>query len=177
MKAKVILFKESGKYYTEEEWIVPDGAIGPFDMERSPSFRRIGDGAVLVVTQEPWGYPHLFPSSTGSFWPSVDTEIEPVEPAPEWIPAEWEYVLTGDHVRIGQQEADVADSNVGMWHVDNTDEYRPKRWDHKTVTIKLTHLTGRLTFPPGGPVEILMNRERQAVFLLQTQLDATSVQK
>lgn len=59
--ATVILFKPSGKYYTEESWRVPDGAITPHDMKRSPDFRRIGGGAVLVVTQEPWGYPHLFP--------------------------------------------------------------------------------------------------------------------
>ena len=59
-KATVILFKESGKYYTQEEWTIPDGAIGPFDMERSPDFRRIGHGAVFIVSQEPWGYPCLF---------------------------------------------------------------------------------------------------------------------
>jgi hypothetical protein len=59
MKATVILFKSSGKYYTEEEWTVPDGAIGPYDMRNSVDFRRIDDGPVLVVTQEPWGYPHL----------------------------------------------------------------------------------------------------------------------
>lgn len=63
MRAKVILFKSTGKYYTEEEWIVPEGAIGPYDMANSPDFRRIGGGAVLVETQEPWGYPHLFPSN------------------------------------------------------------------------------------------------------------------
>lgn len=61
MKAKVILFKASGKYYTEEEWDVPAGAIGPYDMAGSRDFRRIGGGAVLVESQEPWGYPHLFP--------------------------------------------------------------------------------------------------------------------
>lgn len=60
-RATVILFKPSGKYYTEEDWIIPEGATGPYDMKRSPDFRRIGDGAVLVDTQEPWGYPHLFP--------------------------------------------------------------------------------------------------------------------
>lgn len=57
--AKVILFKESGKYYTEEYWDIPEDAIGPFDMKNSKDFRRIGNGAVLVPTQEPWGYPHL----------------------------------------------------------------------------------------------------------------------
>jgi len=70
MKAKVILFKRSGKYYTEEEWRVPadvpresgDGrrpVLGPYDMEHSMDFRRIDGGAVLVETQVPWGYPFL----------------------------------------------------------------------------------------------------------------------
>jgi hypothetical protein len=64
-KAKVILFKESGKYYTEEEWEIPGSAIlgreaiGPHDMKYSKDFRRIGSGAVLVETQEPWGFPCL----------------------------------------------------------------------------------------------------------------------
>lgn len=60
-RALVILFKPSGKYYTEESWRVPENAIGPYDMERSPDFRRISGGAVLIDSQEPWGYPHLFP--------------------------------------------------------------------------------------------------------------------
>ena len=70
---EVVLFKPSGKYYTEERWRIPEvvpaenrpGAtrrvIGPYDMLHSPDFRRIGGGAVLVPSQEPWGYPHLFP--------------------------------------------------------------------------------------------------------------------
>ncbi|MCP4223675.1 MAG: hypothetical protein GY773_10065 [Actinomycetia bacterium] len=64
MKARVILFKESGKYYTEEDWTVPEGpeSIGPHCMRHSPDFRRIGGGAVLVDTQEPWGFPCLFNS-------------------------------------------------------------------------------------------------------------------
>lgn len=73
--AKVILFKPSGKYYTEEEWRLPERindyspergqfwreVIIPADMIDSPDFRRIGGGPVLVETQEPWGFPHLFP--------------------------------------------------------------------------------------------------------------------
>lgn len=61
-KARVILFRRSGKYYTEEYWDIPKGAIIPAAMEDSPDFRRIEGGPVLVDTQEPWGYPHLFPS-------------------------------------------------------------------------------------------------------------------
>lgn len=63
MKAHVILFKPSGKYCTQEDWEVPGSAIGPFDMIFSPDFRRIDGGAVLIPTQEPWGYPHLFPGA------------------------------------------------------------------------------------------------------------------
>lgn len=71
--AHVILFKESGKYYTEEDWEIPSKVpdyssergsylrpvLIPFDMIHSKDFRRIGDGKVLVENQEPWGYPHL----------------------------------------------------------------------------------------------------------------------
>lgn len=57
--AKVQLFKPSGKWYTDEEWGIPLGAIGPWDMARATSFRRIDGGPVLVEAQEPWGYPFL----------------------------------------------------------------------------------------------------------------------
>jgi hypothetical protein len=72
LKAKVILFKHSGKYYSEEEWEIPTkeevierggmpgDSVGPFCMKYSKDYRHIGgDGPVLVITQEPWGYPHL----------------------------------------------------------------------------------------------------------------------
>lgn len=74
--ATVVLFKESGKYYTETEWEIPtieevlerggrkvDGpTIGPHCMKFSKDFVRCGGtGAVLVEEQDPWGYPHLFP--------------------------------------------------------------------------------------------------------------------
>lgn len=72
IKARVVLFKRTGKYYTQEDWRVPTreeaerhpgylpgDLMGPFCMVYSPDFRRIGGGAVLVETQEPWGYPHL----------------------------------------------------------------------------------------------------------------------
>ena len=62
--ANAILFKPSGKYYTEEPWEIPEGAIVPYDMVRSKDFRRIGGGAVLIETQEPWGFPHLFPGGS-----------------------------------------------------------------------------------------------------------------
>lgn len=66
-RATVTLFKPSGRYYTEEVWRVPTGTIGPHDLERSPDFRRIAGGAVLVDAQEPWGYPHLLPAALGTW--------------------------------------------------------------------------------------------------------------
>lgn len=75
-KAKVILLKESGKYYTEELWEIPTkeevlerggnggDSVGPFCMKYSKDFRRIGGiGPVYVEAQEPWGYPHLLVSN------------------------------------------------------------------------------------------------------------------
>lgn len=69
--ASVQLFKPSGTYYTTDSWEVPVGAIGPYDMKKSPDFRRIGGtGAVLVCSEgeltgdENWGFPHLFPGLT-----------------------------------------------------------------------------------------------------------------
>lgn len=70
-RATVILFRTSGKYYTEETWRIPEGAIGPFDMDKSPDFRRISGGQVLIPTQEPWGYPHLFPSEAQLREPNI----------------------------------------------------------------------------------------------------------
>ena len=64
VRAKITLFKPSGKYYTTDYWDIPEDAIGPYDMDRSKDFRRIGGGAVLVETQEPWGFPHLFPGES-----------------------------------------------------------------------------------------------------------------
>lgn len=60
VKATVVTFKPSGKYYTEHEWRVPVDAIGPFDLSRSPDYDLAPGWSALVVTQEPWGYPHLF---------------------------------------------------------------------------------------------------------------------
>lgn len=91
----------------------------------------------------------------------------PVELEPEWMPAEWQHVLAGDRVRLGAQEADVTRSSVGAWHVDNTDRYRPRPWEHTEVSISLAHLDRPLVMAPGGPVEILADRERAAVLVLQ----------
>ena len=60
---EVTLFKPGGKCYTVESWRIPEDAIGPYDMDRSPDFRRIDGGHVLVEAQEPWGFPYLFPAT------------------------------------------------------------------------------------------------------------------
>ena len=72
--ARVILFRRSGKYYTEENWRIPEVVddwsehrghytrepLAPYDMGESPDFRRIDQGPVLITSDNPWGYPHLF---------------------------------------------------------------------------------------------------------------------
>lgn len=60
-RAKAILFRATGEYHAEEMWRIPGRAVSPRDMERSPDFHRVYDGAVLIEAQEPWGYPHLIP--------------------------------------------------------------------------------------------------------------------
>lgn len=65
----VVLFKESGKYYSEESWRVPNNnnSVGPAEMVNSPDYHRIGKGKVLITSDshvhapndQNWGYPHL----------------------------------------------------------------------------------------------------------------------
>ncbi|BAU96043.1 hypothetical protein N24_1781 [Corynebacterium suranareeae] len=59
--ATVILLKEDGGYDTEEQWRIPEKAITPFDMLRSPDFdeNRLKNRLVLVESQYPWGFPGL----------------------------------------------------------------------------------------------------------------------
>jgi hypothetical protein len=61
-EARVILFKEGGKFYCQEYWEIPEKDTTPDCMIHSKHFRRIGNGAVLVDSPEHWGFPHLFPS-------------------------------------------------------------------------------------------------------------------
>lgn len=65
--ATVTTFKESGKYNTTHAWRVPEDAIGPWDMRRSPDFNLPAGWTALVDAdaspQFPgavnWGFPHL----------------------------------------------------------------------------------------------------------------------
>lgn len=66
VRALVSLFKPNGKWYTDEHWRIPKGAVGPWSMADSPDFHRIACGPVLVDAQEPWGFPHLIPASGGA---------------------------------------------------------------------------------------------------------------
>ena len=54
--ARVVRIKDSGKYYTEEEWHIPENAHFPRSMADSPD-ARLDDGSIYVVpAQYPWGY-------------------------------------------------------------------------------------------------------------------------
>lgn len=72
--ARVTLFRQSGKYYTEDKWEIPtvDEIINsggnrgdqfyPGCMRYSKDARKIDGGYALVDTQEPWGHPALIPA-------------------------------------------------------------------------------------------------------------------
>lgn len=93
---------------------------------------------------------------------------------PEWMPATWRYVLKGDRVRLGESEAEVTASNVSEWHVDASDYWRPKPWEHTEVKVQLKH-TGKvwLPWPPDSEVEILMDGTRKAAYVLQQTFPGT----
>jgi hypothetical protein len=117
--AKVILFKSSGKYYTEEEWRIPEEVpdhsemrgdyvrkvLGPYDMRHSLDFRRIDGGAVLVETQEPWGYPHLFPSEAP----------EPVVQEPERIEFTGQLMGGPDHGNLVTATVERFEHHASYW--------------------------------------------------------------
>lgn len=57
--ARVVRIKDSGKYYTEEEWRIPENAFFPRSMADSPD-ARLDDGSIYVVpAQYPWGYEEI----------------------------------------------------------------------------------------------------------------------
>lgn len=57
--ARVVRIKDSGKYYTEEEWRIPENAHCPRDMADSPD-ARLDDYSIYVVpAQYPWGYEEI----------------------------------------------------------------------------------------------------------------------
>ncbi len=93
---------------------------------------------------------------------------------PDWMPATWRYVLKGDWVRLGESEAEVTASNVGEWHVDTSDYWRPKPWEHTEVKVQLKH-TGKvwLPWPASSEVEILMDGTRRAAYVLQQAFPGT----
>lgn len=69
-RAKVSLFRISGKWYMDEEWRIPTeaevlagggnrgDAVGPYCMRYSPDYKGT-QWLTLVHTQEPWGYAHI----------------------------------------------------------------------------------------------------------------------
>lgn len=99
---------------------------------------------------------------------------DPVQEPASWIAATWRYVLAGDRVRLGQDEAEVTASNVGERHVDTSDYWHPKPWEHTEVKVKLKH-TGEvwLPWPPDDEVEIFMDASRACAYILQKAFEGT----
>lgn len=57
--ARVVRIKDSGKYYTEEQWRIPDNAYYPRSMAKSPDARLEDGGIYIVPAQYPWGYEEI----------------------------------------------------------------------------------------------------------------------
>lgn len=57
--ARVVRIKDSGKYYTEEEWRIPENAFFPRSMANSPDARLENGGIYIVPAQYPWGYEEM----------------------------------------------------------------------------------------------------------------------
>lgn len=109
--------------------------------------------------------------------PSFVTPSEPIletpPAAPEWVPSFFRHVIAGDRLRIGQDRAEVVSCRISEWHVDNTNKYEPRPWNHTEVHVLLRindddpTVALPLQFPPDTPVEILADRERKAQLILQ----------
>lgn len=155
---------------------------GTFILGREPHSADYGQYRLIVRVQALPDPPPIGPEGDGALRAElaatadtiVQSVIEPVEPDPEWIMTEWRFVLNADRIRLDGQEADVLTSSANEFYANNTDPYRPTPWQHTEVLVELAHLPGRkLPFPPSGPVEILMDRSRKAVYVLQQAFPET----
>lgn len=77
-------------------------------------------------------------------------------------------------MRLNGQEATVSWAVRQEWHADTSDQYRPKRWDHVVMRVKLLHLAEPLNFPAGDPVEILTDSVRRAALVLGATFPGTT---
>lgn len=57
--ARVVRIKDTGKYYTEEQWRIPENAYYPRSMAESPDARLDDGGIYIVPAQYPWGYEEI----------------------------------------------------------------------------------------------------------------------
>lgn len=104
---------------------------------------------------------------------------------PRWVPTEWQYVASGDRVRLGTSEAEVTQATrfdghtkVDSWRDRNTGRMRDNvtgRWDHIEIRIRLAHLPNVLEFPPAGPVEVLMDAGRRAEHIVRVNLGGETI--
>jgi hypothetical protein len=100
-------------------------------------------------------------------------DIEPV-----WNGAEFRWVLPGDRVRLGGQEALIESVFTDTWHAavtSNRDEQgrmwdKVSRWKHAEVMVRLAGRAAPLTFQPSLEIEILCDYERTVQLLMQREL-------
>lgn len=94
---------------------------------------------------------------------------------PEWHPATFMHVLAGDRIRLGQDEATVLRCNLGIWHADTSDAWRPKAWTHTELRMELDVVPGFQQYPPGTACEILCTPLRLAVLRMGQAFPGSTV--
>ena len=97
------------------------------------------------------------------------------EPPPEWVTATFRDCLAGDRIRLGQEETDVIRCSSGIWHVDTSDAWRPRAWEHLELRMDLAANPGFQQYPPNTPCEILCTPARAALLTLQSAFPGSTV--
>lgn len=112
--------------------------------------------------------------ATGELLAALEPGEASTKPA-RWVVTQWQYTTAGDRVRLGGQEAVIEGFAKNRWHVDNTDPWHPKPWEHTSVLVKLQHLPAPINFPPASEVEVLADQAREAQLVLGFAFDATEI--
>lgn len=79
--ARVVRIKGSEKYYTEEQWRIPENAYYPRSMAESPDAHLDDRGIYIIPAQYPWGYEEIINL------PARATSTPAVAPRTEAAPA------------------------------------------------------------------------------------------
>lgn len=74
---------------------------------------------------------------------------------PYWESKRASDVRVGDRVRLNRHEAEVESVALSRWHVDNTNQYQPRAWEHDVAHVRLAGRGPLYSWPAGMKIEIL----------------------